>query len=305
MAGSGKSLLADVVSLIGTGRAAPRWPQVTENDDEERKRLLTVALAGYPVIHIDNVIAPLGSPALDLALTASSFSDRVLGTHDSREAPLTMVWLASGNNMAIKGDLGRRILPIDLDCKTERPEERTGFRHAPLTAWVQHERPRLTVAALTVVRAFFAAGCPAQGVQPMGSFEAWSALIREALIWVGEPDPNEGRKGLEIESDPEYEQLATLLDAWQACYATTEVRTLAQVKMDIALYAASGRQPPNTWNTLHEALVALDPRYDGRSVNMRVLGRAFQKFKRRAIAGRRLVPDGLLHHAQRWRLEPI
>ena len=76
--GSGKSLLADVVSIIGTGRAAPRWPHVTE-DEEERKRLLTVALAGYPAIHIDNVTRPLGSPALDLALTASSFSDRILG----------------------------------------------------------------------------------------------------------------------------------------------------------------------------------------------------------------------------------
>jgi len=59
--GSGKSLLADVISLIGTGRPAPRWPQVTD-DEEERKRLLAVALAGYPAIHIDNVVRPLGHP---------------------------------------------------------------------------------------------------------------------------------------------------------------------------------------------------------------------------------------------------
>src|SRR5207249_6545161 len=150
--GSGKSLLADVVSIIGTGRAAPRWPQVTE-DEEERKRLLTVALAGYPVIHIDNVVRPLGSPALDLALTAPSFSDRILGKNDSREAPLSMVWLASGNNMQFQGDTARRILPIDLDPKMEKPEERTGFQHNPLTPWVQRERPRLTIAALTILKA--------------------------------------------------------------------------------------------------------------------------------------------------------
>ena len=151
--GSGKSLLADVTSIIGTGRAAPRWPQVTD-EEEERKRLLTVALAGYPCIHIDNVTRALGSPALDLALTAPSFSDRILGKHDSREAPLSMVWLASGNNMQFKGDTARRIVPIDLDPKMEKPEERIGFKHNPLLPWVQQERPRLTVAALTIVKAF-------------------------------------------------------------------------------------------------------------------------------------------------------
>jgi hypothetical protein len=211
--GSGKSLLADVMSIIGTGRAAPRWPQVTE-DEEERKRLLTVALAGYPAIHIDNVTRPLGSPALDLALTAPSFSDRILGKHESREAPLSMVWLASGNNMQFKGDTARRIVPIDLDSKMERPEERTGFHHNPLTPWVQQERPRLTVAALTIVKAYWEAGCPAQGVTPLGSFEQWSDLIRQSLIWAGEADPCEGRKGIEAESDPEYEKLATLLQTW-------------------------------------------------------------------------------------------
>src|SRR5262249_54128953 len=92
--GSGKSLLVDVISVIGNGSAAPRWPQPRE-EDEERKRIMALALAGYPVIHIDNVSRPLGSPALDLALTSPSFADRILSTQESREAPLNMVWLAS------------------------------------------------------------------------------------------------------------------------------------------------------------------------------------------------------------------
>ena len=192
-AASGKSLLADVISIIGTGRAARRWPQVTE-DEEERKRLLTVALAGYPAIHIDNVTKPLGSPALDIALTAPSFSDRILGKHDSREAPLSMVWLASGNNMQFKGDTARRIVPIDLDPKMERPEERTGFQHNPPTPWVHQERRRLTVAALTLLKAYVEAGCQA-GVTPMGSFEQWSDLVRQALIWAGEPRPERRKEG--------------------------------------------------------------------------------------------------------------
>src|SRR5215813_4478267 len=149
-----------------------------------------------------------------------------------------MVWLASGNNMQFQGDTARRVVPIDLDPKMERPEERTDFHHNPLTPWVQKHRPRLTVAALTIVKAYFEAGCPPQNVTPMGSFEQWSDLVRQALIWAGEADPNEGRKDIEAESDPQYERLAVLLDAWTQCYPNNDAWTLAQVKGDIQTRAA-------------------------------------------------------------------
>ena len=187
----------------------------------------------------------------------------------------------------------------------ERPEERTGFQHTPLIPWVQQERPRLTVAALTIVKAYFEAGCPAQGVTAMGSFEPWSDLIRQALVWAGEADPNEGRKDLEAESNPEYEQLAQLLDAWAQCYPKNDAWTLAQVKGDIQIRAALPPQPPNQWNVLQEALGAFDPKYDGKSLNTRVLGDAFRMFQGRTIAGRRFVTAGELHHAQRWTLDQV
>jgi len=303
--GSGKGLLADVVSLIGTGRAAPRWPQVTE-DEEERKRLLTVALAGYPCLHIDNVTKPLGSPALDLALTAPSFSDRILGKHESREAPLSMVWLASGNNMQFKGDTARRIVPIDLDPRMERPEERTNFTHSPLIPWVHQERPRLAVAALTIIKAYFTAGCPAQGITPMGSFEQWSDLVRQALVWTGEADPNEGRKDLEAESNPEYEQLAQLLQAWEVCYpipqgrARSVAKTVKEVLADIAALKAMDKPPvtpgkpntPNEYDALQEALGALDRYYDGKVLRPEGIGYKLRALQGRVIGTRRLVGMG-------------
>ena len=60
---------------------------------------------------------------------------------------------------------------------------------------------------------------PAQGLTPYGSFEAWSDLIRNAVVWLGEADPCEGRQDLAAHTDDGYEQLATLLTAWEACYA--------------------------------------------------------------------------------------
>ena len=76
--GSGKGLLADVIALIGTGRRAPLWSQA-EDDAEERKRLLALGMDGDPLVCIDNVTRPLGSGPLDLALTSSTFKDRILG----------------------------------------------------------------------------------------------------------------------------------------------------------------------------------------------------------------------------------
>src|SRR3712207_8645085 len=39
------------------------------------------------------------------------------------------VVFASGNNMQFRGDMARRVVPIDLYPQVERPEERDDFRH--------------------------------------------------------------------------------------------------------------------------------------------------------------------------------
>jgi hypothetical protein len=302
--GSGKSLLADVISLIGTGRAAPHWPQVTD-DEEERKRIMSIALAGYPVVHIDNVTHPLGSPALDAALTAESYPGRLLGTNDTREMPLSIVWLASGNNMEFKGDMARRVVPIDLDAKMERPEERTVFTHTPLVPWVREHRARLVVAALTLVQAYFEVECPSQGVTGFGSFEPWSDLIRQALVWAGEPDPCEDRIGLEAKSDPDHERLAGLLDAWHACYGHKE-KTLMVVLGDIHHGAAIPPRPANDWDALRDALGAFDRKYDGRSLNSTLLGHALRRVRGKIIGNKRLNEAAIKDHNKiQWFIEQV
>jgi hypothetical protein len=288
--GSGKGLLIDGISVIGTGRHAPRWAQ-TEDAEEERKRLLTIALAGDPVLHIDNVTAPLGSAPLDLALTASTFSDRILGQQVSREAPMHAVFFASGNNMQFQGDLARRVVPIDLDPQMERPEERDHFRHSPLLPWIMRERPRLVIAALTILGAYFEAGCPTQGIKPLGSFEEWSTLIRQALIWAGEADPCAGRQDIEAESDPQYEALNTLLTAWFARYGSAP-KTVKQVKEDLDMHTVreDGRWLVSPeWRDLHGAIAALDRHGE---INAQAIGKALRTWKGRIIGGKRLMTMG-------------
>jgi hypothetical protein len=303
--GSGKSLLSDTIALIGTGHTAARWSQVTE-EEEERKRLFTLALSGDQLIVIDNITAPLGSGALANALTATSLTERILGTFEEKVAPMTAVFLCTGNNVQYVNDVARRVVPIALDPKMERPEERTGFLHPNLPAWIQSERPRLTIAALTIAKAYFTAGCPSQGLTPFGSFEPWSDLIRQALVWAGEADPNEGRKDIAAESDPDVEAFRQLLACWHACYAREQFGvTLKRAQQDALHLGAKGDEPANAYDDLREALGALDPKYDGKSLRSDPIRYALRKWQGRVLDGMRLVKAGEDHRATRWRVQTL
>ena len=298
---SGKGLLVDAVALIGTGRRAPKWTQ-TRDEEEERKQLLALALEGEQIVCIDNCAYPLGSPGLDLVLTAGMAKGRVLGQTATTTAALHAVFFATGNNLQYRGDLGRRVVPIRLDPQMEKPEERAGFRHPQLLAWVAQERPRLLVAALTVLRAYFTAGCQAQGLTPYGSFEAWSDTVRSALVWAGEPDPAHGRAGLDEEADPQYEALGQLLTAWEACYQRTP-QTLTKAAQDATLMTQDKLTPLGPWHDLREALGALDPRFDGTRLNMRAMGQTIKALAGRIVGGKRLVKAGSYAHRTLWKIE--
>ena len=291
--------------MIGTGRPASRWSQTTD-EEEERKRLLTIALDGDQLVLIDNVTQPLGSPALDAALTAGVIKDRVLGKTQSREAPLHTVFFATGNNMQFHGDMARRVLPITLDPQMENPEERDGFAQSPLLPWVAQQRPRLVVAALTILRAYFAAGCPAQGVKPLGSFEAWSTLIRQALLWTGAPDPCEGRKGLEAESDPAFEAYSQLLNCWSTCYGqdAKEERTLGDM-LDTVADRTQGRGPRTDWHVFAEALAAFDPCHASKRLNARCVGNALKQWKGRVVNKHRLMQGKTYNRAAQWYIQSL
>jgi len=301
--GAGKGLLVDAITTLATGRQAPRWAQ-TLDEEEERKRLLTIAVAGDTAVHIDNVTRPLGSGPLDLALTAPTFSDRILGKQVSREAPMDVVFFASGNNMQFQGDTARRVVPIDLEPQEERPEEREGFAHSPLLPWVLKERPALVVAALTLLKAYFTAGCPPQGIKPLGSFEAWSVLIRQALIWAGEADPCAGRQDIEADSDPEFEAFNRVVATWYSCYGP-QAKTVKQVVDDIDRHTKSALVSSD-WHDLQDAVGTLDPNYPSRGLNTKLIGLALRAWRGRMVGGKRLVKvrtdrNGVVE----WRVEML
>lgn len=215
--GSGKSMLADLSSMIAYGKPAARktWPG---DDDEVRKTITAVVLAGLPSVLFDNVETglKLGGASLDAALTGTTWSDRILGKSEiTPELPLTQVWVATGNNLSFRGDTGRRAMYCRLESPEENPEDRTDFKHEDLLAHVRQYRGQLVTAALTLMRAWFVAGRPSPAQGPWGSFEAWNGTVRQAIVWCGLPDPMGTKKEL-IDADSSAEQLAMLHTAFDS-----------------------------------------------------------------------------------------
>jgi hypothetical protein len=189
--GSGKTLLADVASMIAFGRPAARKTLAT-SEDEMRKVITAIALEGTPSVLFDNVDTMLGGAALDAAITSRTWSDRILGkSRMTGELPLGTVWIATGNNLSYGGDIGRRVLPIRLQTPLEKPEARDDFAQPHLLEWVRDRRADLVVAALTVLRAHVCAGRPSHPAGAWGAFEGRVGSIRDAVMHAARADASQ------------------------------------------------------------------------------------------------------------------
>jgi hypothetical protein len=207
-AGTGKSLTVDVAAIMATGRpAAVITP--TADEAELEKRIGASALAGDAILSIDNVTHILRSDQLCQMLTQDEVQVRVLGSSKNVRIPSTGLICVTGNNLCVYGDLNRRTIQIRLDAQCERPEERE-FQFDPIQLALR-KRPELVAAALTIVRAYWSAGTPSLA-PAFGGFEAWSDLIRSALIWLGLPDCR-GDVAAQRAADPEKDELAEIVEA--------------------------------------------------------------------------------------------
>ncbi len=193
--GAGKGLAVDCAGIIATGERLAT-ASYSHDDAEMRKAITSIAMAGDRAVLLDNIGGSFGVPCLDAALTSTKWKDRVLGGNQTIDLPLLVTWYATGNNVILAGDIPRRICHVRLNSPEEALEEREGFHHADLRNWLHREHPRLLAAALTILRGYIAAGRPDMKLKSWGTYEEWSALVRNALVWLGLPDPGATRQEL-------------------------------------------------------------------------------------------------------------
>lgn len=281
---AGKGLLAQTIARIVLGRDMPVSSYAHE-DEEMRKRVTSIALAGDRLVLLDNIEGLFGNATLSRALTACSWKDRLLGCNQEIDLPLLSAWYATGNNVSITGDVARRTMHVRLDVLDERPEGRMGFRHPNLLAWIGQERPRLLAAALTILVAFCRAGRPSQDLTPYGSFEGWSDLVRQAVVWVGLPDPHLTQVRLVEVADVGAGALREFLLAWKGLNADRPV-VLSQMLAE--LYAPRpGLElgDPTDAAIMRAAIENLVGGPAGKTPSTRALGNRLRGFRRRVMGG--------------------
>jgi hypothetical protein len=287
--GAGKGLLLDCISRIITGEPFT-IAAYTADEDELRKRITSLALAGDRLVLFDNLDGRFGNAVLDAALTATGWKDRILGVNRMAEAPLYMTWYATGNNVAVAADTARRICHIRLESPLERPESREGFKHQSLLAWVGDHRAELLRSALTILRGYCAAGWPDQNLASWGSFEGWSGLVRSAIVWVAMPDPGQTRLLLQEQADVAAESMGIILACWQRLDPERRGLTAAEVVQRL-------KEPnlPDFCADLRDALETLVHKLD-----TRLLGNKLRTYRRRVFQGRFIDQAGIQHKAARW-----
>jgi hypothetical protein len=279
--GAGKTLTADASGIISTGRALAR-ASAPSNNDEARKLITSVVLAGERMILFDNIGEMFGWPALDAALTGTTWSDRILGANRMLiDAPLTTVWVATGNNMMFCADVVRRTLLCRLESLDECPEERSGFRHPDLISWVTENRGKLVSYALTILRGYHVAGRPPMGLKPFGSFEGWSAAVREPVVWAGLPDPAGSRRELAQRADQDAIGLGRLIEGWSEIDPNGAGLTVAEAMKLLD-------DDPNSFTALRSAITELVPARSGKAPSSKSIGMKIHHLRRRVIGGRYL-----------------
>lgn len=226
LAGTGKSYLADVASVIATGERAPAIAVAPDDPAETEKRLAGSIIAGSPIVCLDNCSEALSGDFLCQITERPLLKPRILGTSDLPIISNAVTVFANGNNASVVDDLVRRTLICSMDANTENPENRV-FSRNPLKE-VRENRGLYVAACLTIARAYVLAGAPKGDLAPLGSYEGWCHFVRQPLVWLGYADPVDSMATARA-VDPVRQDRYELFTAWAEALGTSEVWTAADI----------------------------------------------------------------------------
>ena len=219
-ASTGKSLLADVISLITTGKTISVMSQ-GKDEAETEKRLHSTMLAGNTLLSLDNCDEPLGGDVLCQILTQPSIRIRPLGVSKLIDAEKNCMIVATGNNMVFEGDITRRTLICELDAQMERPETRKFDFDIKERAVA--ERDNIIFHCMIIFKAYGTTATKTY-TTPLGLFENWSRLIRDPLVWLGLPNPVDSQKDIRA-TDPTLHAHQALLETLKKHFGEGKFKT--------------------------------------------------------------------------------
>ncbi len=181
--GSGKTLLATILRIVHGGVFRSEMP---EDEAETRKQVTAILdVTTGPVVHFDNVSGILRSSVLAGLLTSNQWDDRRLGATEMVSRPNDRLWVLTGNNLMLGGDLVRRSVWVTIDPGIPHPERRTGFAIPLLEEWVRERRGLLLQALLTLIRSWVIAGRPVAASRGSDGYARWVTAVGGMLTYAG------------------------------------------------------------------------------------------------------------------------
>lgn len=310
--GSGKSHLVDLASTIAIGRPCPIMG-AGKNDEETEKGINTNLLSGVSGFSIDNVHRMVDLAVLNIATERPMIGIRLFGTLDKVEVENSVTIFMTGNNLPIVDEQVRRTVLCSMDTGEEQPEQRK-FDGDPI-ATVRADRGRYIADILIIARAYLAHGSRRDDMKPFGSYPGWSRLVREPLIWLGQPDPVKSQDASRA-SDPEIGRLRAVIDAWHLAFGMG-----AHTLQEAARYALE--QPPifkgDAYNeernaellaaylaerVPHDALrdVLVEAWGRGKEIDTGRFGNWLRRYAGRNVGGLMFTRGAISHSAVQWKL---
>jgi putative DNA primase/helicase len=221
---------------------------------------------------------------------------RPLGTSDFPEITRRPFVECTGNNLVLVGDLVGRSIRCTINAKCERPELRK-IKRPHLLLEVRRDRGRYAVAALTIIQAFLHAQ-PEPQTTPLGNFEKWSTVVRDALIWLGCADPCDSMEAIRREN-PEGQELAAVMRAWEAVFGLKAKFTVKQARITANDEVDGKLVHPD----LRDAFMEVAADRTGEGVNPRRLGKWLSANKGKVVGGRVFSEIPRENGAAEWCLE--
>lgn len=303
-AGTGASLIAEVVGQIVTGRSTSMTP-APEDDAAWRKMITSSIMKGRVVNIIDNVESKLYVPSLAVALTCTVWEDRILGKNEMITLPNRNVWIATGNNIQLGGDLPRRCFWVRMDACCAKPwqERKKPFKHPDLLEWVNNNRGEILKAILILAKSWIQAKKPKPLRCPkMGGFENWRDTIGGILEYANEYEFLGNLEQMYLEADTDTPAWEAFFEKWVDIWNVDIEITVADIEERLNK-EQDPHQVDHRGRLLDNLPDAIADAWAGKKNFNRVLGNQLSKMNQRVYTnGLKIVKGAVAHHATQWKV---
>lgn len=300
--GSGKSLLASLYRVTHGAVTRIETPPSEAEFEKELGAIFDTTTA--PVIHFDNVTGTLRSPVLAGVLTSKTYGIRRLGSSERIETVNDRMFIFTGNNLSLGGDLARRMIHVRIDPGVPQPEMRTGFKITDLEGWAESHRGELLWALLTIARAWYADGRPGLPAEPRAdTFAQVRESVGAMLSHAGFGGTFDAQETKPDDDGEDSQDWATFLTAVHAVFGTQKWRARDVVDKTRRSDAFDSDDTKSIrCSDLPGELPARHARFDDVSKS---LGRWLANHRNQFAGGYRVVQDGSDKWGKFWRIETL